>query len=70
MPCLDTAIRHLHGLEAQMIEAIRTFWGKLRGEHGNRQTVVQQGTMWRCTKCNMIFTIKLAGEQHGCSERI
>lgn len=53
-----------------MIEAIRTFFGKLRGEHGSRQTIVQQGTIWRCTKCNIIFTIKSAGEQHECSERI
>jgi len=53
-----------------MIEVIRTFVGKLRGLHGNRQTVVQQGTMWRCTKCNMIFTTKTAGESHDCRERI
>ena len=53
-----------------MIEAIRTFFGRLRGEHGSRQTIVKQGFVWRCTKCNMIFTVKSAGEQHECSERI
>jgi len=53
-----------------MLEAIRTFFGKLRGLHGNRQTVVQQGTMWHCTKCHMIFTTKEAGEKHDCRERL
>ena len=51
-----------------MLEAIRTFFGRLRGLHGNRQIVVQQGTMWRCTKCYLIFTTKSAGEQHLCQD--
>lgn len=53
-----------------MLEAIRTFFGKLRGLHGNRQTIVEQGFVWRCTQCNLIFLTRTAGEQHGCSERI
>lgn len=53
-----------------MIEAIRTFWGKVRGLRGERRTVVEQGTLWRCIKCNTIFITKSAGEQHECSERI
>ena len=52
-----------------MIEAIRTFWGKLRGLHGERKTIVEQGTIWRCTKCNIIFTVKSAGEQHQCLDQ-
>lgn len=51
-----------------MIEAIRTFFGKLRGERGGRRTVIEQGTLWRCTKCHLIFTTKTAGEQHDCKE--
>ena len=53
-----------------MIEAIRTFFGKLRGLHGNRQTVIEQGTLWRCTKCQLIFVTKTAGDNHECRERI
>ena len=53
-----------------MLEMIRTFWGKVRGLRGERRTVIEQGTMWRCTKCHMIFTNKESGEKHGCSERI
>lgn len=53
-----------------MIEAIRTFFGKLRGDKGNRQTVIEQGTLWRCTKCQLIFVTKTAGENHECKERI
>jgi Zn-finger protein len=51
-----------------MLEAIRTFFGRLRGEHGERKTVVQEGLVWRCSNCYLIFTTKLAGEQHDCKE--
>jgi hypothetical protein len=53
-----------------MLEAIRTFFGKLRGERGDRKTVIEQGLVYRCTKCQLIFLTKLAGEQHDCHERI
>ena len=48
-----------------MLEAIRTFFGKLRGE---RRTVIAEGMLYRCTKCHLIFTTKSAGEQHDCKE--
>ena len=51
-----------------MLEAIKTFFGKVRGSHGERRTVVQEGLVWRCTKCYLVFTTKLAGEQHDCKE--
>ena len=53
-----------------MLEAIRTFFGRLRGERGDRRTIIEQGTLWRCTQCKMIFITKSAGEQHECSEPI
>jgi hypothetical protein len=53
-----------------VLEAIRTFFGKLRGERGERRTVIEQGTLWRCTKCQLIFVTKTAGENHECRERI
>jgi len=46
-----------------MLEAIRTFFGKLR-RRGS--VVVEQGMLWRCTKCHLIFLTKLTGEQHDC----
>jgi len=49
-----------------MIEAIRTFFGKLR-RRGN--VVVEQGTLWRCTKCKLIFLTKSAGEDHKCLDQ-
>jgi hypothetical protein len=52
-----------------MIEAIRTFFGKLRGERGDRKTVVEQGTLYKCTKCHLIFPTKEAGEKHKCPEQ-
>jgi predicted nucleotidyltransferase len=53
-----------------MLEAIRTFFGRVRGQHREKETVVVEGQLWRCTQCKMIFITKSAGEQHECSERI
>jgi hypothetical protein len=53
-----------------MLEAIRTFFGRVRGQHREKETVVVEGQLWRCTKCELIFITKSAGEQHDCSERI
>ena len=48
-----------------MLELIRTFWGKLRGRG---KVIVEEGMLYRCTKCHLIFTTKQAGEQHDCKE--
>ncbi len=53
-----------------MIEAIRTFFGKSRGEHGERRTVVQEGLVWRCSNCYLIFLTKSAGDDHKCQRNI
>ena len=53
-----------------MLEAIKTFFGKVRGLHGERKTIVEQGLIYKCTKCNLLFLTKTAGEQHDCRERI
>jgi hypothetical protein len=53
-----------------MLEAIKTFFGKLRGERGDRKTIVEQGLVYRCAKCQLIFLTRTAGEQHECRERI
>jgi hypothetical protein len=50
-----------------MIEAIRTFFGKRR-ERG--RVVVQEGLVWRCSNCYLIFLTKSAGDEHECRERI
>ena len=51
-----------------MIEAIRTFFGRLRGDHGSRKVIVEEGRLWRCTKCSLIFLTKKEGEKHMCME--
>ena len=51
-----------------MLEAVRTFFGKVRGSHGERKTIVEQGLVYRCTKCNLLFLTRTAGEQHKCTE--
>jgi len=50
-----------------MIEAIRTFFGRIVGMHQNKRTVVVEGQLWRCTKCKMIFITKSAADNHECS---
>jgi hypothetical protein len=34
-----------------------------------KQTLVQYGLVWRCTKCHLIFIAKKAGEQHPCQDQ-
>jgi hypothetical protein len=52
----------------RMLERIKTFFGKARGPRGVRRTVVEEGTLWRCTQCHLIFITKKEGEQHPCTE--
>jgi hypothetical protein len=49
-----------------MLEQIRTFWGRLRGRG---KVVVEEGLVWRCTKCHFIFLTKEEGEKHGSENR-
>jgi len=49
-----------------MIETIRTFFGKLRGQG---RTVVEQGLVWRCTRCNHIFLTRTTAETHPCPDQ-
>jgi hypothetical protein len=51
-----------------MLEQIRTFFGRIKGLRGDRETIIRQTMMWRCTKCHMVFLTKSAGEQHDCRE--
>ena len=47
-----------------MIETIRTFTGRVKGQHLKKQTTVYQGKSYRCTKCGLIFTDKEEAERH------
>jgi len=49
-----------------MLELIRTFWGKLRGRG---KVVVEEGQLWRCTKCHLIFLTKNKAGEHTCLEQ-
>jgi rubrerythrin len=52
-----------------VLEAIKTFWGKVRGLHGERSTIVEQGFVWRCTECNHVFLTRTTAEQHPCPDQ-
>jgi hypothetical protein len=49
-----------------MLERIRTFFGKEKGTHPNKATVVEQGSAWYCKQCRLVFLTKEAGEKHEC----
>jgi len=53
-----------------MIEIIRTFFGKLRGQRGTRQTVIEEGKLWRCTDCKTLFMTAHAAKDHACTGKI
>jgi len=53
-----------------MIEMIRTFFGKLRGQHGAKQTIVEEDRLWRCTDCKMVFLMADAAKRHVCTGKI
>jgi len=52
-----------------MIERIRTFFGRVYGQHTYKKTIVAKGTAWYCTECKLVFVTKLAGDQHSCEYR-
>jgi len=53
-----------------MIETIRTFFGKLRGQHQNKETVIVEGKLWRCTDCKTLFMTEHAAKDHACTGKI
>lgn len=52
-----------------MLERIRTFFGREKGMHPNKATIVAQGSAWYCTECRLVFVTKAAGDQHSCELR-
>jgi hypothetical protein len=52
-----------------MLEQVRTFFGRTKGIHQDKETVVSQGSAWYCTKCKLVFLTKQAGEQHKCQDQ-
>lgn len=53
-----------------MIEPVRTFYGRTKGLHRERETVVVQQTWWRCTECNKYFQRKEEADRHARREHM
>ena len=53
-----------------MLERIRTFFGRTKGVHQDKETIVSQGSAWYCTECKLVFITKAAGAQHSCELRL
>ena len=54
----------------QVIQQIRTFYGRTKGLHGSKKTTVDQGIAWLCLKCGKVFTNKRLSEIHNCIREI
>ena len=52
-----------------MLERIKTFFGRTKGTHQNKTTIVAQGSAWYCTECRLVFVTKSAGDKHSCELR-
>ena len=52
-----------------MLERIRTFFGRTKGIHQDKTTIVAQGSAWYCTECRLVFLTKQAGDKHSCEYR-
>ena len=52
-----------------MLEKIRTFFGREKGTHPSKTTIVEQGSAWYCTECRLVFITKAAGDKHSCGYR-
>ena len=52
-----------------MLERIRTFFGREKGTHPNKTTVVAQGSAWYCTECRLVFLTRRAGDKPNCEYR-
>lgn len=52
-----------------MLERIRTFFGRTKGIHQDKETVVSQGSAWYCTECRLVFLTRRAGDKHSCEYR-
>jgi hypothetical protein len=53
------------GRSNRMLKHIRTFFGRTK----NKTNIVEQGSAWYCTECNLVFLTKQAGDKHSCEYR-
>ena len=53
-----------------MIEEIKTYNPKLRGEVRNRRLEVVIGFIYKCTDCGTIWSTKDDAKDHACKEKI
>ena len=63
-------IQHLQEQSEDMIQQIRTFYGRTNGLHGSKKTTVNEGIAWLCLKCGKVFTNKRLSEIHNCIREI
>jgi ribosomal protein S27E len=47
-----------------MIETIRTFFGRVRGQHSNKETIIVESCAWRCLICGQIFLDETIAKEH------
>jgi hypothetical protein len=47
-----------------VLEKIKTFFGRVRGQHGNKETIIVEGFAWRCRICGQIFLNETIAKEH------
>lgn len=47
-----------------MIEKIKTFFGRIRGLHGSKETIIVESVAWRCRICNEVFLDESLANKH------
>jgi hypothetical protein len=53
-----------------MIRKIRTFYGRQKGQHGNKKTTVDMGVAWLCEKCGEVILYEHLTPKHFCKRLI
>jgi hypothetical protein len=48
----------------EIIEMIRTFFGRVRGLHGNKETIIVESVAWRCRICGEVFLDESLANEH------
>jgi len=48
------------------LKEINTFFGRLRGLHGDRSTYIVQSKLYECINCKKFFETKQQGNSHEC----
>jgi len=67
--CPTPLTKELHGQQPNskrktVLEKIKTFFGRVRGQHSNKETIIVESCAWRCLICGQIFLDEAIAKEH------